>query len=244
MTDNKSSFHSALAVSNVQNHISITLEMENVQSSTWAELFKITTRSHKILHHIIPPVNGKEKVHAIEDEKELWSTLDATVLSWLYTTISNDLLHTIIEPDAMTMDAWNRLRDIFQDNKHSRMVTLEDEFSNTKMENFPNASAYRHRLKSLADQLKNVGALVLESRLVIQLVLGLTSVYRGVGTLIRQSDPLPPFYQARLMLTLEEAGLAREVATGSELAMVAASQSVYDSNSSHWTSSIMGSSTV
>ncbi|XP_028190655.1 uncharacterized protein LOC114376646 [Glycine soja] len=244
MTDNKSSFHPALAVFNVQNHISITLEIENVQFSTWAELFKITTRSHKILHHIIPPVNGKEKVHAIEDEKELWSTLDATVLSWLYTTISNDLLHTIIEPDAMTMDAWNRLRDIFQDNKHSRMVTLEDEFSNTKMENFPNASAYRHRLKSLADQLKNVGALVLESRLVIQLVLGLTSAYRGVGTLIRQSDPLPPFYQARLMLTLEEVGLAREVATGSELAMVAASQSVYDSNSSHWTSSIMGSSTV
>ncbi|KAL5174290.1 hypothetical protein HKD37_08G020771 [Glycine soja] len=56
--------------------------------------------------------------------------------------------------------------------------------------------------------------------LVIQLVSGLTSAYRGVGTLIQQSDHQPPFYQARLMLTLEEAGST----------MVAASQSIYDSN--------------
>jgi len=81
MTNNKSFFHLALVVSNIQNHISITLEMENVQYSTWAELYKIIAHSHKVLHHIIPPANGKEKVPATEDEKELWSTLDATVLS-------------------------------------------------------------------------------------------------------------------------------------------------------------------
>ena len=55
----------------------------------------------------------------------------------------------------------------------------------------------------------------------IQLVSGLTRAYRGVGTLIRQSDPLPPFYQARSMLTLEEAGFAKEAATGTDSAMVA-----------------------
>ncbi|XP_019238366.1 PREDICTED: keratin, type I cytoskeletal 9-like [Nicotiana attenuata] len=233
MSDNKSSFHPALAVSNIRNHISITLEMENIQYSTWAELFKITARSHKVLHHIIPPAKGKEKVPSTEDEKELWSTLDATVLSWIYATISNDLLHTIIEPDATAMEAWNRLRDIFQDNKNSRVVTLEAEFSTTKMENFPNASAYCQRLKSLADQLKNVGAPVSDSRLVTQLVSGLTRAYRGVGTVIRQSDPLPPFYQARSMVILEEAGLAKEVATGSESAMVTSHTDFEESDSTH-----------
>lgn len=74
------------------------------------------------------------------------------------------------------MDAWNRLRDIFQDNKHSHVVTLEAEFSNTKMENFPNALAYCQHLKSLVDQLKNVEAPVSESRFVIQLVSGLPCV--------------------------------------------------------------------
>ncbi|KAH1192985.1 hypothetical protein GmHk_19G054116 [Glycine max] len=61
------------------------------------------------------------------------------------------------------------------------------------------------------------------SYLVIQLVSGLTSAYRGVGTLIQQSDHQPSFYQARSMLTLEEAGLT----------MLATSQSIYDSNFSH-----------
>ncbi|KAK9136238.1 hypothetical protein Syun_015568 [Stephania yunnanensis] len=153
----------------------------------------------------------------------MWSTLDATVLSWIYATISNDLLHTILEPDATAMEAWNRLRDIFQDNKYSRAVILEHDFSTTKMELFPTASAYCQRLKSLADQLKNVGAPVSDSRLVLQLVSGLTAPYRGVGTLIRQSNPLPTFYQARSMLTLEESGLAKEATMASDSAMVASS---------------------
>lgn len=89
------------------------------------------------------------------------------------------------------------------------------------MEDFPNVSTYCQRLKSLADQLKNVGAPVSDSRMVLQLVGGLTKPYRGVGTLICQSDPLPPFYKARSMLTLEEAGMAKEAAT--ESAMMASS---------------------
>ncbi|XP_056684527.1 uncharacterized protein [Spinacia oleracea] len=222
MSDTKSSFHPALAVSNIKNNIPIVLEMENVQYATWAELFKIHARSNKVLHHIVTPEHGTVKTPSTDDEKELWSTLDATVLQWIYSTISTDLLQTIIEPDSTAMEAWGRLRDIFQDNKNSRAVTLEQEFSHTSMEDFPNASAYCQRLKELADQLKNVGAPVSNDRLVLQLVAGLTEAYNGVGTLLRQSNPLPPFYQARSMLTLEEAGLAKKAAIGAPCAMVAA----------------------
>ena len=51
----KYSFHSTLVVSNIKNHVSITLEIENVQYSTWVELFKVHTCSHRIIDHIIPP---------------------------------------------------------------------------------------------------------------------------------------------------------------------------------------------
>jgi len=37
--------------------------------------------------------------------------------------------------------------------------------------------------------------------------------------LIRQSNPLPAFYQARSMLALEEAGMAKMASTGSHTAM-------------------------
>ncbi|KAL4571411.1 hypothetical protein LXL04_018170 [Taraxacum kok-saghyz] len=100
-----SQIHPALMVSNIRNHISITLEMENVQYSTWAELFKIHARSHRVYHHIIKSEAGIEKVPSTEEEKELWLTLDATVLQWIYATISHDLLHTIFEPDSTAMEA-------------------------------------------------------------------------------------------------------------------------------------------
>ena len=121
------------------------------------------------------------------------------------------------------MDAWNRLRDIFQDNQNSRVVALEQEFSPLSMEDFVSASAYCQRLKELSDQLKNVGSPVSNDRLVLQLVSGLTPAYNTIGTLIRQNSPLPPFYQARTMLTLEDAGFAKQTATSTTAAMVAAS---------------------
>ncbi|XP_019418441.1 PREDICTED: uncharacterized protein LOC109329228 [Lupinus angustifolius] len=117
------------------------------------------------------------------------------------------------------MEAWNLLTDIFQDNQNARAVTLEQEFSNTRMEDFPNVSAYCQRLKMLSDQLRNVGSPVNNHRLVLQLISGLPEAYRSVATLILQSNPLPTFYQARSMLTLEEAGMAKMASTGSHATM-------------------------
>lgn len=163
MADTK--FHLALVVSNIKNHIPIILEMETDHYSAWAELFKLHARSHRVLSHILP--TGKEKAPSTDEEKALWSTLDATVLQWVYATISTDLLHTIIEEDISAKEAWDRLRNLFQDNKNSRAVALEHDFSHVKMRDFPNASAYCQRLKTLADQLKSVGAPVTDNRLVL-----------------------------------------------------------------------------
>lgn len=94
------------------------------------------------------------------------------------------------------------------------------------MEEFPNASAYCQQLKTLVDQLKNIGALVSNDRLILPLVAGLTDTYNRVGTLLRQSSPLPQFYQAHSMLLLEESGLAKKAATSAAAAMVATSPEV------------------
>ncbi|XP_010669018.1 uncharacterized protein LOC104886248 [Beta vulgaris subsp. vulgaris] len=170
-----STFHPALAVSNIKNNIPITLDL-------------VHARSHRGLHHIIPPDDALASTPTTYAEKELWITLDATIIQWLYSTISTDLLHTIIEPDMTVMVAWNRLRDIFQDNKNSRAVVLEQEFSHLDMADFPRASAYCQRLKELSDQLKQVGTPISNDRLVLQLVSGLTLAYKTVGTFIRASN--------------------------------------------------------
>ncbi|XP_060200746.1 uncharacterized protein LOC132629018 [Lycium barbarum] len=99
------------------------------------------------------------------------------------------------------------------------------------MREFPNASAYCQRLKTLANQLKSVGAPVTDNRLVLQLVAGLTEAYKNVGTYIRQSKPLPPFSEARSSLCLKEKALA-EMHDDSPKAMVDASQREFDDSAS------------
>ena len=56
----------------------------------------------------------------------------------------------------------------------------------------------------LSNQLFNVGALVSNNRLVLQLIAGLNESYDHVASFIQQSDPLPQFYDARSRLVLEE----------------------------------------
>ncbi|KAL3622624.1 hypothetical protein CASFOL_034035 [Castilleja foliolosa] len=117
------------------------------------------------------------------------------VLQWIYGTISNDLLHTIIKPDSTAAQAWNALANIFQDNKTSRAVYLEHSFANTKLDNFANVSSYSQALKSLSDQLSNVGAPISNERLVLQLISGLNEQFDGVAMLLQQTTPLPEFYE-------------------------------------------------
>ncbi|XP_047306419.1 uncharacterized protein LOC124909829 [Impatiens glandulifera] len=183
MTSNKQGFHTALAVSNIKNHVSIVLELENVQYTNEVELFKIYVCSHRVLHHIIPSIPVLPPP-STDEEKDIRLTLDATVFQWIYTTISQDLLHTILEPDSTAEQAWTWLHGIFQDNRHSRVVSLKQKFSTTIMIDFPGVSAYCQRLKVLADQLKCVGSPVSNDRLVLQLVAGLAEAYNGVVTLL------------------------------------------------------------
>ncbi|XP_047306410.1 uncharacterized protein LOC124909820 [Impatiens glandulifera] len=84
----------------------------------------------------------------------------------------------------------------FQDNCHSCAVSLKQEFSTTIMKDFLGVSTYCQHLKVPTGHLQDVSSLVLNDRLILQLVAGLAEAYNGVATLLRHSDPLPQFYQA------------------------------------------------
>jgi len=51
-------------------------------------------------------------------------------------------LDTIIETDATAQQAWERLANIFQDNKNARALYLENQFNNVQLDDFPNISAF------------------------------------------------------------------------------------------------------
>lgn len=160
-----------------------------------------------LVGHIVPPPppaageTVKEKT-VVEISKR--QHLDATVLQWIYETISHDLLGTIIFPDTTSMQAWESLRLVFQDNKTSRAVYLEHQFNAVKLDNFPNTDSYFLELKTFADQLADVGAPVSNNRLVLRLIAGLNANYDGMDISLSRAKLIPPFTKARSSLILEE----------------------------------------
>ncbi|XP_076935423.1 uncharacterized protein LOC143602066 [Bidens hawaiensis] len=129
--------------------------------------------------------------------------IDSVVLQWIYGTISMDLLNTIMKKNTTAAAAWSAFEDIFQDNKIVRAIHLNNKLSNTRIDNFPNASAYCQEFKVLADQLANVDAPVDDTKLVMQLITGLNEQFESFVTLLANSKPLPTFYEARSKLIYE-----------------------------------------
>ena len=82
----------------------------------------------------------------------------------------------------------------------------------------------------LTDQLAGVGSPVSNQRLVLQLAAGLNDAYDNVASLIQQRDPLPLFYTARSMLTLEESRKAQHLGSSNN-ALLATSDSLLGESS-------------
>ncbi|KAL4558896.1 hypothetical protein LXL04_037101 [Taraxacum kok-saghyz] len=196
----KSPFHPAFTVTIVKNSIPILLDRTNSHYAAWVELFTIQACASNVLDHI-----DSKTPRPADIDNPTWTRLDAVVKQWIYSTISADLIQTIMKPGATAKELWDRLTEIFQDNKVTRVVYLEEQFNSTLLDAFSNVAEYCDRLKFIADQLANVGNPISETKMVLQLVAGLNKgEYDTVATLIQQADPLPSFNKASSQLLLEE----------------------------------------
>ncbi|XP_071700682.1 uncharacterized protein [Rutidosis leptorrhynchoides] len=205
----KQQYHPALSISNIRNLIPVTLDIDNSQYNSWAHLFKLHCKAYDVIDHIIPSSDDSSSSATTSPDNNstktpLWYRLDALVLQWMYATISNDLMNQIIEDESTAENAWNRLQNIFQDNKNSRALYLQRQFNTIRLDDFQNCAAYCQQIKVLADQLRNVGDKVTDDRMVLQLIAGLNDNFDTVGTYFTQLDKLPSFYDARSKLILEE----------------------------------------
>ncbi|XP_071688440.1 uncharacterized protein [Rutidosis leptorrhynchoides] len=199
--------HPAITVNNIKNFIPIVLVMDNSQYGSWAELFKIHCRAFEVLNHIIPAANSSStsettqtNTNTTQTNTKSWARLDDIVLQWIYRTISHELLLAIMSPDQTANQAWERLKDIFQDNQHSRAVYLylQQKFSNIRQFDFPNIDAYCQEIESVGDQLASVSVnKINDDHLVLQIITGLNEGYQSMATNLHHREKLPSFYQAR-----------------------------------------------
>ncbi|KAJ0828852.1 hypothetical protein HanRHA438_Chr17g0841921 [Helianthus annuus] len=202
-----SPLHPAVTVSNIRQLIPITLDIETAHYTSWSELFKIQCKAFQVYDHLQPqttPATSSDKDKEKEKPTESWERLDSIVLQWIYGTISQDLLHTILKPNTTAFDAWTALANLFQDNKATQTIDLNNKFASTRLDQFPNMSAYCQVMKVIFDQLQNVGSPITDEQLVLQLLTGLTEQYEGITMIIQQTKPLPDFCDARSHLCMAE----------------------------------------
>ncbi|XP_021997868.1 uncharacterized protein LOC110894919 [Helianthus annuus] len=138
-----SQLHPAVTVSNIRTLIPVTLDIETGHYTTWLQLFKIQCKSFQVYDHLqpreTPATSSSDKDKDKDKDKEqapaeTWERLDSIVLQWIYGTISSDLLHTILKPNTTAYDAWTALANLFQDNKASRIIDLNNRFASTRLD--------------------------------------------------------------------------------------------------------------
>lgn len=173
----------------------------------WSSLFKVQTRIHNVLDHIILPSDAYViQARPIEGSRfrSMESTRCCGVLQWMYATISQYILQSILVIDVSVEECWKCVAAMFHDKKHSRTVQLENQSSNTNLEDFTSTKAYSNRLKNFYDQLTNMDSLATNTRLVLKIVFGFTYAYVEFVTYIHQHDHFPTFSTARSCMELEE----------------------------------------
>ena len=88
---------------NIKAHVPVTLDIGDSNFGTW--------RKFGLMEHI----GGSMESRLMFDDAE-WLQIDTCIMSWLYTTLSDDLLSTVMEPDDDGYSAWTAIGSQFLDN--------------------------------------------------------------------------------------------------------------------------------
>jgi hypothetical protein len=180
----------------IRSHVPIVLDLAAANYTQWRRFFdtvigKFGLRAHIDAH--AAPRHGDPE----------WDMIDNCVVHWLYTTISPELLDVIMQPEDTALSVWTALQDLFRDNMLSCAVYIDAEY-HTVVQGEMTVMQYCTKLKTYADQLRNLGQPVSETQQVFNLLRGLGRQFHASIPHITSRVPLPTFLQARSFLLLEE----------------------------------------
>lgn len=63
----------------------------------------------------------------------------------------------VLKLESTTLEAWNRVKYLFQNNKGARLAAIQQQFNNLKLSDMPDLESYCQKLKELGDQLRDLG---------------------------------------------------------------------------------------
>ncbi|XP_020195747.1 uncharacterized protein [Aegilops tauschii subsp. strangulata] len=181
-------------------HVPITLDLAASNYTNWRELFLVALGRYGLTSHVVSKDGATPSDTSPTSD---WGRDDYTVLSWIYGSISADLLGIVMRPGSSARTIWDAIENLFRDNKKHRAIQLEAEFRNTPQGDMT-ISDYCTKLKALADALVDVGQPISDETLVLTLLRGLNDNFAHLRSFLPFQVPFPTFLQTRSALILEE----------------------------------------
>lgn len=188
----------ATAVLNIKVLIPVTLDSIANNFNKWRGLFLVVLGKYALTRHVLYD-------EALSD-RPVWVQMDCTVLTWIYGTVSNDLLQSLMIHSFNARGAWRFLEDEFLNHSESRALLLETQFRNLRQGSM-SVGDYCRRLETMAATLGEFGDPISDRQMVLTLLRGLNSKFRHMVSNLKMHRPFPTFAEARTHLQLEEIDL-------------------------------------
>ncbi|CAH1440753.1 unnamed protein product [Lactuca virosa] len=184
---------------NIKTHVPIILDFNELNYDAWRELFETHCRGYRVLGFLTGTSTPKS------DKDEEWYTLDSIVKSWIYATLTQSLLTSIVKKNSTAHSVWQSLEDLVRENKDTHAIELENVRFTTQCD--LSVAQYRQKMKGISDLLANIDNSIPENTFVAHLLNGLSPQYDNIYMLLRHKDPLPTYNQTRSKLIVEETRL-------------------------------------
>nr|XP_020160043.1 uncharacterized protein LOC109745339 [Aegilops tauschii subsp. strangulata] len=170
---------------NIYEWVLVRLSQTDSSYYAWKTYFSLVFREY----HLVDHVDGSVDSSLVPDFHD-WSTIDATLIRWFFLTISPDLFQTVVQDGDDAHAMWTKLNGLFTDNRLQRR-------DNSSVDD------YCRHLKTLADELRDIGAKIDDDLLLSTLTDGLNEDF-GNATANLTLIPEPSFAKFVAYLRQEE----------------------------------------
>lgn len=126
--------------------------------------------------------------------------MDCVVRSWIFGTISTDLVNTVMVRGATARVMWLAI--------DTQSLYLHAEFCNFVQGDLSITDYCRH-FKSMADALEDLGEHIPDRTLILNVLRSLNEKFFAIGLHPKRGRPFPTFLQARADLLLEDLTMAK-----------------------------------
>ena len=199
----------AAAVQNIKNLIPIVLDLNSSNYSKWRGYVLLILGRFALKDHVLSD--------AARPDDPAWARMDCVVVSWLFNTISADLLDVVHEPDGLSARAaWLGIEQQFLNNRESRAMLLDAEFR-TLTQGALSIDDFCRKMKGMADALADLGEPVPDRTLVLNVLRGLNERFQFMAQLVTRQRPFPSFTDVRADLRLAELNMTPSSAAPSAL---------------------------